>query len=89
MTLPDKVGLKITDVPQAIERGKVKALMVFGENPLMSDPDAGSLRKEVEKLDFLVVLDPFMTETCASRTLFFRRRAGRRRTALTPTPSAG
>lgn len=63
VTLPDKVGLKITDVPQAIERGKVKALMVFGENPLMSDPDAGSLRKEVEKLDFLVVLDLFMTET--------------------------
>lgn len=63
VTLPAKVGLKITEVPAAIDRGEVRTLMIFGENPLMSDPDLGALRKEIQKLDFLVVMDLFMTET--------------------------
>jgi len=61
--LSAKVGLKITEVPPAIDRGEVRVLLVFGENPLMSDPDLGALRKEIQKLDFLVVMDLFMTET--------------------------
>ena len=61
--LSDRIGLKVTEVPQAIEHGKVRALVVFGENPLVSDPDSAALRKELQKLDILVVIDIFMTET--------------------------
>jgi predicted molibdopterin-dependent oxidoreductase YjgC len=45
--------------------GKIKALYVMGENPLMSDPDIGHTEKAFENLDFLVVQDIFMTETAA------------------------
>ncbi|HMK78635.1 MAG TPA: formate dehydrogenase subunit alpha [Xanthobacteraceae bacterium] len=63
VTLPAKVGLKVTDVPEAIERGDVRALLVFGENPVMTDPDSGALRQQIQKLELLVVMDLFMTET--------------------------
>jgi formate dehydrogenase alpha subunit len=61
--LSAKVGLRITEVPHAIEHGDVRALLIFGENPLLSDPDSRALRREIQKLDFLVVMDLFMTET--------------------------
>jgi formate dehydrogenase alpha subunit len=61
--LSQKIGLKATEVPHAIEHGDLRALLVFGENPLLSDPDSGALRKEIQKLDLLVVMDLFMTET--------------------------
>ena len=45
------------------EEGKVKALYVMGENPLLSDPDLNHIKHCVEALDFLVVQDIFLTET--------------------------
>lgn len=41
----------------------LKALIVSGSNPLLTWPNAGKLRKALEKLEFLVVMDHFMTET--------------------------
>ncbi|WP_072035326.1 formate dehydrogenase subunit alpha [Dickeya fangzhongdai] len=61
--LSRKVGLKVTEVPHAIEEGKLHTLFVFGENPLMSDPDSDELRHAFKKLDLLVVMDMFMTES--------------------------
>jgi formate dehydrogenase alpha subunit len=46
-----------------IESGKVKALYVIGENPLMVDVHMNHTRSLLEKLDFLVVQDIFLTET--------------------------
>jgi formate dehydrogenase major subunit/formate dehydrogenase alpha subunit len=61
--LPDKAGLKITEmIPKAYE-GSLMALYVVGENPLVSDPDLNHAEKSLEKLDFLVVQDIFLTET--------------------------
>ncbi|WP_035693399.1 formate dehydrogenase subunit alpha [Azospirillum halopraeferens] len=62
-SLSNRVGLKVTEVPHAIEQGKIRALVLFGENPLLSDPDSGELRHALDKLDLLVVADLFMTET--------------------------
>jgi formate dehydrogenase major subunit len=39
-------------------------MYVMGENPAMSDPDAGHAREALAKLDMLVVQDIFLTETC-------------------------
>jgi formate dehydrogenase major subunit len=61
--LPGEIGVHSTEVPHAINAGKLKTLFIFGENPLMSDPDAGRLREEVQKLDLIVLIDMFMNET--------------------------
>lgn len=61
--LSRRAGLRVTRVPAAIEEGKLKALFIFGENPLMSDPDSGELRHAFERLDLIVVQDLFLTES--------------------------
>jgi formate dehydrogenase major subunit/formate dehydrogenase alpha subunit len=61
--LPDWVGLTMTDMVPVIPEGKIKALYIVGENPVVSDPDSDHLVKAFQKLDFLVVQDIFLTET--------------------------
>lgn len=63
--LPDKPGLTIPKILDAAEHGTVKALMIMGENPMMSDPDIDHVEKSLKKLDLLVVQDIFPTETTA------------------------
>ena len=56
-------GLKATEVfPAAIE-GKIKGLYIFGEDPIVTDPDTEHIKKALESLDFLVMQELFMTET--------------------------
>ena len=38
--LPDWVGMTMTDMLPAIAEGKIKALYIIGENPVISDPDS-------------------------------------------------
>jgi formate dehydrogenase alpha subunit len=61
--LPDKPGMKVTDMIPAAHEGKLKGMYVIGENPLVSDPDLNHAEKSIDKLDFLVVQDIFLTET--------------------------
>jgi len=56
-------GLTLTDTINKAYEGQMKALMVIGENPMMSDPDLHHVEEALEKLDFLVVQDIFLTET--------------------------
>ncbi len=63
VTLSRKSGLTIMEMFQAIEEGKVKALYIMGENPLVSDPDLRHVEKALKKLELLVVQDIFLTET--------------------------
>lgn len=62
-SLPDKVGLTIVEVVNAAFDGKVKALYIMGENPMVSDPDLNHVKEALNRLDFLVVQDIFLTET--------------------------
>jgi len=48
---------------KGIGEGKVKALFILGENPLLSDPDSNQVRQELQHLDLLVVQDLFLSET--------------------------
>ncbi len=61
--LSDKVGLTVTEMVNAAGEGKIRALFVMGENPMMSDADLNHAKHCLEHLDFLVVQDIFMTET--------------------------
>jgi anaerobic selenocysteine-containing dehydrogenase len=42
---------------------EIQAMIVMGSNPLLTWPNAGKLRQALEKLEFLIVMDHFMTET--------------------------
>jgi len=60
-----KVGLPVTRLINVLadEPGKVKALYIMGENPMVSDPDLHHVKKGLENVEFMVVQDIFMTET--------------------------
>jgi len=62
-TLSDKSGLPVTEMVEAASRGKLKAMYVVGENPMMSEPYLGHAQRAMEKLEFLIVQDIFPTET--------------------------
>ena len=62
-SLPAFAGLKVTQMLPAAHDGKLKALYIIGENPLVSDADLNHAEKSLERLEFLVVQDIFLTET--------------------------
>ena len=62
-SLSPDTGLTVVEVMQAILAGSVKGMLIMGENPAMSDPDAQHARDALCGLDLLVVQDIFMTET--------------------------
>jgi len=61
--LPDTPGLKVTQMFPAAHAGKLKAMYIIGENPLVSDADLNHAEKSLKKLEFLVVQDIFLNET--------------------------
>ncbi len=61
--LPPKDGMVVTDMVEAAIEGRIKAMYVTGENPLLSEPDLHHAEKAFRSLDFLVVQDIFMHET--------------------------
>ena len=56
-------GMTLSDIIPAAYDGKIKALYLIGENPLLSDPDATHVKEALSKLEFLVVQDIFLSET--------------------------
>ena len=62
-SLRETPGLTLTEMFDAALEGDVKAIYLIGENPVLSDPDAKHVAAALEKVDFLVVQDLFLTET--------------------------
>ena len=63
VSLPPRPGLTLMEMMKGIAEGKVKALFILGENPLLSDPNMSQVKEELKHLDLLVVQDIFLTET--------------------------
>lgn len=61
--LSDIVGLMATQVLPAASEGRIKGLYIFGEDPIVTDPDTSHVVKALTSLDFFVVQDLFLTET--------------------------
>ncbi len=61
--LPENPGLSLTEMFDAILKGEVKVMYIVGENPILSNPDISHVKEALEKLDFLIVQDIFLTET--------------------------
>jgi predicted molibdopterin-dependent oxidoreductase YjgC len=57
--LPQAPGLTATEMINAAAEGKLKAMYIMGENPIITDPNMQHTIKALERLDFLVVQDIF------------------------------
>lgn len=62
-SLNDSPGLTLTEIFNAIDEGKIKALHLVGENPVLSDANAKHVEESLKRLEFLVVQDIFLSET--------------------------
>ena len=60
--LSTNIGLTSTEMINVCG-DQIKSLFIMGENPLLSDPDVNHVEKQLNKLDFLVVSDLFISET--------------------------
>ncbi|TSE29804.1 formate dehydrogenase subunit alpha [Tepidimonas charontis] len=63
--LPAEPGLTVVEILHAAAEGRIRAMLIQGENPAMSDPDAAHARAGLARLEHLVVSDLFLTETAA------------------------
>jgi formate dehydrogenase alpha subunit len=61
--LPGKPGLTLTRAVEEAALGKLKAMIIFGENVMVSDPDLGHVEDALKKLELLAAVDIFPTET--------------------------
>jgi formate dehydrogenase alpha subunit len=61
--LDGEKGLSTVEIMQAAYEGKVKAMYIMGENPMITDPNLNHTEEAIKKLEFLVVQDIFHTET--------------------------
>ena len=61
--IPSKPGLSAPEMIHEIADGKIRALYVVGENPVMSEPQSNFVNWMMQRLDLLIVQDLFLTET--------------------------
>lgn len=69
--VPAKPGLTFPEMIEAIHSGSIKAMYIMGENPVFNFIDSAFVKDSLEKLDFLVVQDIFMTETAGIADVVF------------------
>lgn len=65
----DKSGYSWVPMFEAMYAGKIKGLLCWGQNPVLSSPNGNKTAVALSKLDWLVVTDMFETET----SVFWRR----------------
>ncbi len=56
-------GLTLPEMLEAANRGDIKAVYLIGENPVLSEADANHAAEALQKLEFLVAQDIFLTES--------------------------
>jgi len=69
--LPEYMGLTVTEMLNGAEAGEVKCLYIIGENPMTSEPDLNHTRHSLNKTEFIVVQDLFMSETAQFADVIF------------------
>jgi len=69
--LPRRKGKAATEVWDAILEDDIKGLYIMGEDPVLADPNALHAVTALEKLDFLIVQDIFLTDTAKMADIVF------------------
>jgi formate dehydrogenase alpha subunit len=62
-------GLTHVEIFEAIHQGKIKALYLVGENPVLSEANAKHIEEAINRLDFFIVQDIFLSETARLATV--------------------
>src|SRR2546425_1158973 len=60
---PVSKGMRLLEMIEAARSGRLKAMIVVGENPVRSLPASLKVNEALQKLDLLVVQELFVTET--------------------------
>jgi formate dehydrogenase alpha subunit len=63
--VPSATGLTLTGMIEAANTGRLKAMVVVGENPVGSLPAHVGAKEALQKLDFLLCQELFLTETAS------------------------
>jgi formate dehydrogenase alpha subunit len=64
VTLPaEGSGANLVEILKRCRNGQIRALYVIGENPLATLPASMEVRAALDRLELLVVQDPFLTDT--------------------------
>ena len=63
--LSSSPGLTVTEIMEGAITGNVKLLYIKGENPMLTDANLNHVEEALDKVEFLVVQDIFLTETAA------------------------
>ena len=58
-------GMNALQILDGCSSGAVKTLIIAGENPVVSYPDQAKVKAALDKVEFMVVSDLFLTETAA------------------------
>lgn len=61
--LASKPGLTVTEITRGALEGRVKAIYIMGENPMLSDPNLTHVAEAFDKVELLVCQDIFLNET--------------------------
>jgi formate dehydrogenase major subunit len=61
--IPSRLGWRLNEMFEAMERGELHALYVIGENPIVSEADRNRATHILSNVEHLVVQDLFLTET--------------------------
>jgi formate dehydrogenase alpha subunit len=69
--IPAGAGLTAPEMIHAVAEGKIRALYVVGENPVMSEPQSSFVAWMMQRLDLLIVQDIFPTDTSGYAHILF------------------
>ena len=62
-SVPPTQGMRLLEMLEAAQNGRLKAMYIVGENPVRSLPASSHVTKALKSLEFLVVQELFLTET--------------------------
>jgi predicted molibdopterin-dependent oxidoreductase YjgC len=63
LSLPSTEGLSFLHMLKAAQEGRVKAMVVLGDNPLFGAPDRSWVHDCLSSVDFLLVIDGLLSDT--------------------------
>lgn len=69
VSLPTNAGLTALEMIEQAKEGRIKGMLIVGENPVSSFPYPSLVRDALASLEFLAVVDMFLTETTKLATV--------------------
>jgi len=61
---PETPGLNLNEMMKVMAQGKIKGLYLMGEDIVVSEPNACKVETGLNQVDFMVVQDIFLNESC-------------------------